>query len=279
MPNIGLFELLMVATILGIPVLLIFTLWKRSQRTPVEAWAKAHHVVLTTRTKEVVAAHLARNLKWRMSGAIVGAALPLGTNVPGLEMIAGYLVGAILAELSAKPFDDVPGRGAAVAPRFVETYIPRSSLVWFRILCGIGTLTAASFFIIPLRADDGITNEPLAFGLTSGGSLLLLAVIEMTLRHLAGRSQNGTSEDVVAADDALRSAAMHATLGAGMALAFLLIGAAALGIGIATDVQLLRWVGAPVAIVCFVSALTSWVRLGPDTPWSVSRLPDREAHA
>ena len=103
------------------------------------------------------------------------------------------------------------------------------------------------------------------------GAVAVLVVVEVTLRYIANRRQPGSPADLVAADDALRSTSMHATIGAGLALAFLLAGGAFAGIGLLSDIQILRWAAVPLAFGSMIAAVVAWLELGHDTPWVVRR--------
>jgi len=278
MSGIGSVELLLFIALALLPASLIYGLWKKSKPENVDAWASAHDLVLTERTRPAVSAYLRRNLRWRTSGAIIGVVLPLGTEVPGLEMLIGYLVGAILGELTATPILTPEGHQATLSPRELGHYVPIRILNRFRALCVITAGTALAYLLLPLRTGvDGI--EGLSFVAAATGAIVVLILVEVTLRYIVRRRQPAAGHDVVAADDALRSAAMHATLGAGTGIAFLLLGAAGMSLGMISDTQILRWLGVPIALICLLVGLAAWLRLGHDTPWVVRRPSNPQVQA
>lgn len=188
--------------------------------------------------------------------------------------IAGYLLGAILAEVTwSRP--RVPP-AAALLPRRVSDYIRGSVLVLIRVAAlatiAVGVLT---HWIYP-----GHVAEP--FRLGPGPAVTAAAVLvttEAALRFMAHRRQPVGSTSQLTLDDALRSTSIHRTAGAGLALLFLLLGVELFSLGGGTDISALRvtlpWVG----LVCiFFCAPASWLHIGHPRLWLVRRSAPRRAN-
>lgn len=287
--DIGIVELVFFGLLALIPLGFLVGLWRKAKGSSIDSWAHAHGITLTDETRAFVSTHLHRNLRWRTTGAVIGIVIPFGTNLPGLEMLIGYLLGALLAEVTASPFPATDGHRALLSPRGIDDYVSSQAVMRFQFLCVLATVTAAAFFILPLKNNVvctlclGETESPttkasaitemsaIPFAITALGALVLLGVVQASLRYIANRKQPAAAPDVMAADDALRSAGMHTTLGAGTAIAYLLLGAVVLGNGIATEWQILRWAAVPVSIACLLGSIVTWLRYGHDTPWAVQR--------
>lgn len=273
MPNMGGMEIALVLAGLAIAVALLLALGRRNKRnTALDRWAADHGIGNSTdETRRIIHDYLSRGIKWRSMGGFIGFVVPLGTRVPGLEMMLGYLIAAILFELRSASVTRTTGHTAALVPRSIQDYVPRRPLMQFRVACSLAILTSIAMMVVPLRAtvqDQPLGEAPWMVGV---GVLLLWLINEVSLRVIAGRRQPTGSLDLVAADDALRSASMHAVLGAGIGIALLLFGASMLTFGLEAEMQLVRWVGPWLGLGGMILGIVSWLTFGPDTPWTVRR--------
>lgn len=254
----------------AIVVALGYGLLRRTRAVDVNAWARARSLALTDRSRELVDAHLRRGLRWRLGGAVAGIFFSLGMTIPGLEMLIGYLAGGIVAELTEARLSS-SRRTATLSPRSVSAYVPREAIRFFRILSASVAVASGVLFLLLPAAAESAPSDGRGLLVVPVGVLLVILSVEVTLRYVAGRSQRGDPSDLVAADDALRSSSMHATLGAGIAISFLLLSAALSHIGAASSVTVVRWFALAGAVACVGAAVTSWLRYGHDTPWVVRR--------
>lgn len=279
--TIGPVELLSLGALLVLAAGLLYGLVRATRQTPLDEWARVHGIRLTEATQPVADRYLRRGFRWRAAGALLGALVPWGSQVPGLEMITGYLLGAILSEVTSRPL--VPAAGApraSLVPRSVQDYVPGSAVALFRAMCALALVAALSWYVLPLRADlVGFDGGRGAWGpvVVAASAAVLFLLVELTVRHIVGRSQPAGEPDLVALDDAVRSASLHATVGAGIGVAFLLLASMLFGLGVTSDVQLIRWVGPGAAVACGIGGVWIWLRMGHDTPWRVRRPVSTEA--
>lgn len=263
-------EGLMLGIAAAIAAALLYGLLRRTRAVDVDAWARARSLRLTDRSRELIRAHLHRGLQWRLAGAVAGIVLSFGLTTPGLEMLVGYLAGGIVAELT-QARRSASGGTASLSPRTVNDYLPRQGLRLFRILSGSLAVASGAVFLLRPTAAGDISPDGSSPLLILAGALLVVLVVEVALRYVAGRSQRGDPSDLVAADDALRSASMHATLGAGIAISFLLLSAVLSGVAAASSLPVVRWVALVGAVASIGAAVVSWLRYGHDTAWIVRR--------
>jgi hypothetical protein len=113
-----------------------------------------------------------------------------------------------------------------------------------------------------------------AFLLAASVVLVACAIaIEATLRAIVARPQPATSEDLVAADDAVRTSSIHGLAGASVALLLLCAGWELVSVGEVTSVTLLSQVLPWLGVLADVAALAAWVSAGHPRGWRVQRAP------
>jgi hypothetical protein len=194
----------------------------------------------------------------------------------------GYLLGAAAAEAWA--FRPEPGarRAASLSPRRVTDYVPRYAVVTLRVTTIAIVLLAAAWRFIPLdsvpRRTAVLHRPDLAFVLSwTAAALVIWVLVEGTARRIVRRPQPITSQELVAADDAIRSTAMHGLIGAGLAL---VLGILSAGAGEWSPVM--RSTMAPpfmiVTILAYWGGIFAWLRLGVDQPWIVRRSQSQPQH-
>lgn len=202
-------------------------------RARLERFALRQALLITAGNGPRVIAYLATTRRWRggllllslVLAEIVAAAQHSGASqLNGLAGFIGWFVGAVVAEwrVGGRGRDGVR-RAASLVPRRLGDYLPR----WLAGLVVGAFVAVLAFDGWVLVSTDGNRWEP------SGLLLLTLAtaaVIAAVARHVLTRPQALASDDVVAADDALRSRSLHVLLGSGLALAGYLL---SLGGGIA----------------------------------------------
>ncbi len=249
-----------------------------------EKWARRYGVALTDRNREMVARYLRRTrtlqvvgatLGWLLSPVYIGVfgrPLPLGDNWVALA-VGGYLVGAVAAEASFLRPRRVPGaiRAATLSPRSPADYVSPATIWSIRLLPLVTVALAGTYAVIPkdpLRAvDPSVTYLAVA-------SLLIVAfalAADWILRAIVARPQPAISEDLVAADDALRACSMHGLAAAVVALILLSSGWALVSVGMVTSVsglgQALIWLG----FITDILAVGAWIGLSHPRRWRVQR--------
>lgn len=187
---------------------------------------------------------------------------------PGV-WVAGYLVGALVGELTRRQPRPWRLRGAPLTPRHLGGYLPAGMLAAERCVA------LAVIALAPLAAHTDATvlapSTPSRVGLVEGMVALAAAlVVELGLRLVVHRAQPVASTGELAIDDAFRSTAVHRALAAGLAVQLFLLSEQA----ITAAFSLVPWLAPGIWLLgagCFGLALRSWS--GRDLPsrWQVRR--------
>ena len=195
----------------------------------------------------------------------------INTLVAGL---AGYLIGAIAAEVAYRR----PARGrfigAMVAPRTLATYIPRIAIAALGIMPLAATALAARFWSVERKVPRRFHLQDPA--VVMGAALFAIVVAVVTwaaLRALVRRRQPTSSAVELALDDAMRASSAHALAGAALALEWLLLGFILSALQQWMSVDSSRFAGL-VSFLCFLSlgaAFTSWAIIGHPERWRSRR--------
>ena len=271
MPSLGPVEMLVLAAVVAFAVLLVVGMVRAARPEAAHEWAARHGVELSDRTRPMVTAYLTRSRRFRLVGALAGLVVPLGTDVPGFELLVGYLLGALVAELSHRRLTPDGAMAASLSPRVLGDYVPGHVPV---VLRGVSVAAAV---LLPLhvwgpqRRAPGVTVDEAAMAMGGLAALVLPLVVEYLLRRMVARPQPAVAPDLVAVDDAIRAASAHTAAGAGIGACLLVLGALSAAVGLTSDVGVLRWVLPSLGIGLFFAGLAFWLRLGPGTPWKVGR--------
>ncbi|MCA1694658.1 MAG: hypothetical protein LC749_07965 [Actinobacteria bacterium] len=261
-------ELVVMALAALVPIGAVIVLAIRARAAQPEVFADAHGFSLTDANRPLVGSYLDRSWKWRITGAVLGVVIPFGTRIPGLEMLGGYLVGALAAELTHARLRRSAQPAASLAPRSLTDYIAPGVLRALRAAAVLAVALVPMYHLLPRRAS--VTDHPQLL-VASGLALITATLVEGALRVIVRRPQPAIAPDVVSADDAIRAASIHATAGAGLAIVVLLVATELWAFGFGTDVQLLRWVAPVLSISTTAGAFVIWSVLGHDRPWRVRR--------
>jgi hypothetical protein len=251
-------------------------------------WSRAHGLRLTADNRDLVRRHLRSARILRTWGGLAGVALPalvelawhgrvtlLGLGADGDHnpggigwVFAGYLAGALLAELRlARPAGGAR-RAAALVPRELPDYLARG-VVWAqRGLAAVAALGLVAVALVPY-GERAAQPDDAALLLAAVVVVLLALALEQLERRVVRRPQPFTSPSQVAADDAIRAQAVHAVAGAGLALLLLLTSGVALGLT-QSDVDALRLTMWFPAAVAFGLALRACGDVG-QRAWRVRR--------
>lgn len=221
-----------------------------------ESWAEHHDVRLTSTTSELVQWYLTTSKVLRTLGAVAGGALPslavwsLGlagraSSSIGIGVVAGYLIGAVYAEVALVRRGDPTLRRASLVRRQLGDYLRPSLLAAQRGLGAFGALAVAVTAAVPVPSIGQPLGHPLptgersfvvALAVAMVGSAIALEVVE---RWLVSCPQPFDLPAHVAADDAIRATSLHAVACAGVAALLLGTGVVCLWLA-GSDIHILR---------------------------------------
>jgi hypothetical protein len=257
-------------------------------------WIKSHAVVVDDENRAVIRRYLLHGRRIRTSGALSGLiAYVIYTSMSSNDLpfgwiaatFGGYLLGAAAAEAWALRPQRGSVRSASLSPRSINDYVPRLAVLFVRL---VPVMTVAALVIAPTMTyqfgpgpefdgPDSTREWGALIGWTIG-SIVLAILVEVTARRIVRRPQPITSENLVAADDAIRSTSLHCLIGAGLAM---MLGILSRNLGdilneSAYGSDQLRAVFSSVMLISGVFVPFVWLRLGVDQPWVVRRSRPRE---
>ncbi|MGH2726662.1 MAG: hypothetical protein ACRDKS_06770, partial [Actinomycetota bacterium] len=249
-------------------------------------------VTITDGNRQMIRRYLLHGRRIRTVGALSGylgyTVYQMSTNNDPpfgwlTSTFAGYMLGAAAAEVWALRPQPGPVRTATLTPRRVTDYLPKYAVAGLRVLPAATLLLTLSWRWIPKRFDlvDTASGRPhldTVVGWTIA-SCVLAILVEVTARRIVNRPQAAVSEEIVIADDAIRSTSLHCLAGAGLAL---LLGGFSRNL---SELQLFvspNWFRASLlGLTIFTGVFTpfAWLHLGVDQPWVVRRSRRSEAVA
>jgi hypothetical protein len=163
-------------------------------------------------------------------------------------------------------------------PRELGDYLPPGLRLAQRVAGSLAVVLAGLVLLVDQRTVFGAETDGLSDAAAVTVGLVAVssaAALELVQRWIVGRRQPAVQQDLLAADDAIRSQSVVSLSGAGLAVLLLLL--ASLFWTLAqSDVQLLRWTAWVPAIACPFLALVAWANLG-HRPWQVRRHLDAPA--
>jgi hypothetical protein len=253
-------------------------------RRALSRWGARYGLHLSDVNRSVISRYLQRTRSLRMAGAGVGwiatgvfvtgvgQFVPL-FGIPLMMAIAGYLFGAVIAEVTfLRELGAQTGvRSAALMPRALLDYVPRLSVWALRALPVVLIVLAVLYALMPKHAVT--PSDPSATAVLAASALLVVVAlaVERLLQAIVARPQPAINAELMAADDAIRASSIHALSGAGVGLVLVGIGAVLYALQYAsTDDALREWLGYPATLAILLS-LVSWIRLGHPRTWRVRR--------
>jgi uncharacterized membrane protein len=276
------------AMILGVSAVLALVACVSAAISPgdqrVSSWSSRHGLALTDSNRSLIASYLRRTRSLQVAGGALGwlsspvyialtaRPFPLGDSWVVLA-VAGYLLGAAIAEVTflRQPQFRSAVRVAALAPRALSDYVP-GAMMWAIRTLPVATVVLAVIYAVLPKNPERVIDPSLAFMFAASVLVVALAVlIEWFLRTIVVRPQPAITNDLIAADDAIRAASIHSLSAAGLALMLLSTGWALVSLGgVSASTQLgelLPWFG----VACDLGALVAWIGLGHLTAWRVRR--------
>lgn len=266
-----------VALVLLVVALVVAVVWafRTPAVGPVDEWASGHGVQVTGRNLEFVDAYVREGHRLRLVCGFGGwfvaqaaaAATGIDLHLPGLIwLLAGYLVGCVWSEAWLTRLPEGTERAASLTTRRLPDYLAGRLRTAQVVLPGLSVaLALAAWGSHPsTRARSGSTflsanaadlhSIAIAAGLAAPLVMLGIWLLE---RHIVAKPQPLVDDDLLAADDAVRSSSVHLLSGTGCAIVLLLM---ATVLGYLAQVATGPAAGVPAfaAFVCFVLALVSW---------------------
>jgi len=243
---------------------------------PVDEWASGHGVQVTGRNVEFVDAYVREGHRLRLVcgfggwfvAQAVAAATGLDLHLPGLIwLLAGYLVGCVWSEAWLTRLPEGTERAASLTTRRLPDYLAgrlRTAQVVLPALSAARALAAWQVhptatrgqFGVSSLASDPATLHSVAIAAGLAAPLVMLG-IWLLERHIVAKPQPLVDDDLLTADDAVRSSSVHLLSGTGCAIVLLLM---ATVLGYLGETSRGAGNGAAVfaSVVCFVLALVSW---------------------
>ncbi|HZA42003.1 MAG TPA: hypothetical protein VFA00_15425 [Actinomycetota bacterium] len=272
----------------AIPILVVAYVVARGFRVDarlIGQWAAGSGLRLTPTTHAMVARYLKWTRRCRVVGGLAGFVGPIAYSMAtdnafpignGLVLIlAGYLVGALVAE----PIQWVGRRlgPALLIPRRLPDYLPSYVSAVQRGLAAVSVGMVGLWALTPYPNQDVPEPKLSTFALYGIAGIGIAVVIELLQRVVVARRQPATGADVVEADDAIRSASVHALAGGGIGLLLIVVAsevAAFTPLGGAAG-----WSLALLSLFLNFSALFFWLELGKPRGHKVGRVGSGGASA
>jgi hypothetical protein len=246
-------------------------------------WTSAYGIELTESNRLLIVTYLRRTKRIRTAGALAGLLFSVvwmtiteNSNSflgNGLYLaVVGYLLGTILAETAVPR----PARGstrmASLIPRTLRDYLPGYANVMIRGLPALSVSLIPVYALVKEHSHVPIFHTSVVgFAVISGALVLVAGVIELVQRMIVRRPQPVLSPDLVAADDAIRAASLHALAGSGVALALLGLSYQVAAIGNGIEPPFLGWFLPLSAFIMLGLALRSWIDLAHPRKFRVRR--------
>jgi hypothetical protein len=176
------------------------------------------------------------------------------------DALLGYLLGAVIAELTIKrPEAHEPS--ASLTPRELSDYVPTGFITALRMSALFALILVPLYRLLPARQKLVNLNDFPPEIIIVPTILLIGLGVELLQRYIVARSQPAVESDLVNADDAIRSASVHALAGAGIALELLIVSGQLINLAVVSNVDLLRWTLPVLAVLSFGIAIGSWIHL------------------
>jgi len=256
----------------------------------VDDWAAARGLVLTPETRLLVVSRLRFGRRVRTVGFVAGWLTPLVTlwivrdaryfsegashHTGPLfygALVGGYLAAAILVELWFAR-QDKGSRAASLEPRNLRAYLPAYARWTPRLAAVAAVALVPVYAFMPLRGNQSGWPSVRSFAAIALVAPALVLGIEALQRLIVRRRQPFTTEALVRADDALRSASISKLGAVAIAVTCLILLPLCGTLAGRTDVQVLRWAMPFVLLALAVTGSSLFHSLrDPGMRWRVPR--------
>lgn len=236
-------------------------------RARVERFARRQHLTITPWNGEHVIRYLATVRRWRVAGLLGGIGVSILRFLPdelrfdAVTIFAGWFLGALVAEVRVVHLAHGPRRAAALRPRRPRAYIGRAAWALVPAAAIVSVLVAVA---TAWAAATGHAQPDWTAVSWLVVSLAVAAAVRAIQWHVLRRPQPLAEADVIAADDAIRSRALHVLSGGGLALVFFCVSVQAVAAhpldpAVATDIGVIS------TLAVFAAAAVGW--LVAIAPW------------
>jgi hypothetical protein len=225
-----------------VAILAAIAFWgtRRADPTAVADWARKHGLALSESSASMIERYLTWTRRWRMAGAFLGV-LPLGkwilidwmdgpqlSTSPWLILpVAGYLVGAIVAEITLHGIHGIERpdvSAASLQERRPDMYVSKSAI---NVLWSVPLLCLALVPTYLFLADKPHIDSRLGIVAAAAiGGLAFALVVQRLMLHVVLRPQPAMSDELQEVDNAMRSWSLHAIVSSAVALALILLSVA-----------------------------------------------------
>ena len=200
-------------------------------RRRLERFAIRQRLPITAENGNQVIRYLATTRRWRVAGFAAGLvasrltfAQPTGEIATGADftvIFVGWVLGALIAEVRAEHLEHGRIRAASLQPRRPERYVRR--VAWL-VVPGAAALAVATGAFTGVAGVLGWAEPNWSWaGVWLGVALAVAVTVRTIQRAVLRRAQPLAASDVIAADDAIRSRALHVLSGGGAALVLLMV--------------------------------------------------------
>ncbi len=276
----------------GIPLAYILVRGFRSpDQNLLERWGQAYGIEVTEANRPIVITYLRLTRRIRTIGALAGVVLSvlwvtftensnsfLGNGL--FLAVVGYLAATVVAEAVVPRLPRGATKTASLVPRTLHDYLPAYAIGAMRGLPVLSITLVPIYALVKARSHAPIFDvSEIGMAVTSAILVALAIGIEIVQRMIVHRPQPVLAPDLLEADDAIRSASVHALAGGGIALALLWLSYQLSAIGNASQAPVLGWLLPMLAIVMIGLALSSWIDLAHPKGWRVRRHLHQGSHA
>jgi hypothetical protein len=242
-------------------------------RRAVERFARRQRLQITADNGDQIIRYLATTRRWRSAGVAAAWVLAIATTVfyplgtrGNLGLFAGWLAGALIAEVRVAHLGHGVRRAASLQRRGPERYLSRSAWALVPAAAGLAVAVAAA---TAGAAASGWAAPDWWAAVWPVVALTTAGAIRAVQRVVVRRAQPLVAADALAADDAIRSRSLHVLSGGGAALVLLCVLAqlGALHPVDTTAIEEWRWVGLVLSLILgWKVATATWPKRGRPGP-------------
>jgi hypothetical protein len=214
-----------IAAAVVLPLVALF-LWRaisgRVSPRRLHRFAHRQRLGLTDENRPVVSGYLTTTRRWRSAGLVLGlvagtvATASEGLTLNSAALLAGWFVGAVIAELRLTPAEPGTVRAASLQPRLVQGRVGRGALAIPVALAGIALALGVALGLAQLTGQP--VHGPRVL-LDLGLAVVALLVPALVGRQVLDRRQPADLEPSIRqADDAIRDRSLLVLTGSAVAL-------------------------------------------------------------